>query len=209
MKTKQIMLATALVLTLAPVALNAQVNFGFKNGVSISTLSKIGNMTDNDNFTAAYTAGILASRTISKSVAIQVEINYQRKGRSEETVAYLSDSKISRSFDYLQLPVLFRYDFAPAQEGKTRVFFNAGPYASLLLHANNRISSGTDLAADAQEGKVKSTDFGAVVGTGCMVPILKQTIQFDLRYDMGILPVIGRPLDYQTKALTITAGIRF
>jgi hypothetical protein len=209
MKTKQFIQLAAIAILLCPSALKAQTAFGFRNGLVISTLSKIGEIGDNDNLTVSYTAGAFASFSLNKSFAVQTELNYQRKGRSNEPVSVLSDRQMTRDLDYLQLPVLLRYDFADDGSGKVRFFINAGPYASVLLHSVNRISSGDETTVTVSSEKTKNMDSGVVFGGGCLIPVKKHLLQLDWRYDMGLTAVLTQPQDYQTKALTLTAGIRF
>jgi hypothetical protein len=209
MKTKQFIQLAAIAILLCPSALKAQTAFGFRNGLVISTLSKIGEIGDNDNLTVSYTAGVFASFQLNKSFAVQPELNYQRKGRSNEPVSVLSDRQMTRDLDYLQLPVLLRYDFADDGSGKVRFFINAGPYASMLFHSVNRISSGDEITVTVSSEKAKNMDSGVVFGGGCLIPVKKHLLQLDWRYDMGLTAVLTQPQDYQTKALTLTAGIRF
>ena len=167
----------------------------------MTTFANKGDITDNSNVTMTYTAGAFLDVPLSKSFYIQPEINYLRKGRSDETSELSTTSKTDFMVHYLQVPVLFQYrDVSDTR--KTVFYINGGPYASFALNNQMRPADAVQITDN------KKTDFGATVGIGFQTPICKQQIRFDLRYDIGMAEIGNQPVDYRTKALSLTVGIQ-
>jgi len=180
----------------------AQINFGVRNGVAATTYALKGNLPDNNNVTFSYTAGAFVDLPICKSFYIQPEINYVRKGRSQETTELNSTLETDYMIHYLQVPVLFQYRDNEMQENHGYIFYvNAGPYTAFALDDQARPSLST-MPADS-----KKTDWGASLGIGLQTPVMGKDIRFDLRYDMGLSEIANQPEDYRTKALSLTVGI--
>ena len=191
-----------LVLVLISSTTFAQINFGVRNGVSATTFALKGNLPDNNNVTFSYTAGAFVDLPICKSVYIQPEINYVRKGRSQETTELNTTLKTDYMLHYLQVPVLLQYRDNVMQENHGYIFYvNAGPYAAFALNDQARPTL-ANMPADS-----KKTDWGASLGIGLQTPIMGKDIRFDLRYDMGLSEIANQPEDYRTKALSLTVGI--
>jgi hypothetical protein len=180
----------------------AQINFGVRNGVAATTFALKGNLPDNNNVTFSYTAGAFVDLPICKSVYIQPEINYVRKGRSQETTELNTMLETDYMIHYLQVPVLLQYRDNEMQENHGYIFYvNAGPYTAFALNDQARPTLAT-MPADS-----KKTDWGASLGIGLQTPIMGKDIRFDLRYDMGLSEIANQPEDYRTKALSFTVGI--
>jgi hypothetical protein len=203
MKTK-ISLFLFLAFMLISIGSFAQINWGLRTGAAVTTLANKGDLTDNNNVTFSYTAGGFMDLPLSRSLFIQPEINYVRKGRSDETTQLNSANPTDFMVHYMQVPVLLQYRDANMFERTGSAFFiSAGPYAGFAL--NNQVRpSGNVVVADS-----KNTDWGTTFGIGFQTPIYKQNIRFDLRYDMGLSSVSNQPADYRTKALCLTVGIIF
>ena len=200
-------IVSVLFLTVISTASFAQIKLGLRQGIAASTFADKGNICDNNNVTLSYTAGAFMSVPISKSVAIQPELNYVRKGRSDETTelntAYATDLKIN----YLQIPVLFQYRDADSFSKTGSAFYvNGGPYAGFVLNTQVHASGGNG-GIPITLTDSKKTDWGATLGFGYQTPIFKKDIRFDLRYDMGLSEIVNQPAGYRTKALSLTIGI--
>jgi len=206
MKTKNsIMLA--LTLMLISTSTFAQINFGLRSGIAATTLSDKGNLYQDNKVTFSYTGGVFATIPVVKSFAIQPELNYVRKGRSNETTELNTPVETDFMLHYLEVPVLFQYRNDQMLNKSGSVFYiNAGPYAAFPLSTQTRVS-------DNNEGTLvpisdsKNTDWGATMGIGFQTPVLKKNICFDLRYDMGLSEIEQQPTEYRTKALSLTVGI--
>jgi len=206
MKTKNsIMLALALMLISTSVF--AQINIGLRNGIAATTFSDKGDLYNDNNVTFSYTAGAFATIPVYKSFAIQPELNYVRKGRSNETTELNTTVETDFMLHYLQVPVLFQYRNDQMLNKSGSVFYiNAGPYAAFVLNTQTRIS-GDNEGTPVPVSDSKNTDWGTTFGIGFQTPIFKKDICFDLRYDMGLSEIEQQPTDYRTKALSLTIGI--
>jgi hypothetical protein len=188
-------------LMLISTATFAQLGYGLRTGAAVTTFANKGDITDNSNVTMSYTAGAFLDLPLSKSFFIQPEINYLRKGRSDETSELNTAAKTDFMVHYLQVPVLFQYRDV-SDSHKTVFYINGGPYAAFALNNQMRPSEAVQLTDN------KKTDFGATLGIGFQTPICKQQIRFDLRYDIGMAEIGNQPADYRTKALSLTVGIQ-
>ncbi len=205
MKTKNSILL-ALALTMISTSAFSQVDFGLRNGVTVSTFAPKGDLLDNTNVTFSYTVGAFSTLPVSKSFAFQPEVNYVRKGRNEETSELNTTVKTDFKIDYLQVPVLFQYRDNFNDKG-SQFYIEAGPYAGFALNTLTQPSKGNNSGISVQAPDSKKTDWGVAFGIGFQAPIWKQDFRFNLRYDMGLCDIAGQPSDYQTKALSLTVGI--
>lgn len=207
MKTKNsIMLAAALVLI--STTSFAQVKFGLRSGVAATTFSDKGNLYQDNKVTFSYTGGAFATIPVIKSFAIQPELNYVRKGRSNETTELSTSVKTDFMIHYLEVPVLFQYRNDQMLNKSGSVFYiNVGPYAAFPLNTQTRVSDGNADSDLVPVSDSKNTDWGTTFGIGFQTPIFKKDICFDLRYDMGLLEIEQQPTEYRTKCLNLTVGI--
>lgn len=180
----------------------AQINYGIRNGIAVTTFAPKGNLPDNNNVTFSYTAGAFLDLPISKSWFIQPEINYVRKGRSQETSELFTSIKTDYMVHYLQVPVLLQFrDNEMKDDHGYILYVNAGPYTAFALDDQYKPSLANMPATS------KKNDWGATIGIGMQTPICGKDIRFDLRYDMGLAEIANQPTDYRSKALSFTVGI--
>jgi hypothetical protein len=208
MKTKNsIMLALASVMLISTAA-SAQTAIGLRHGVAASTLSDKGNLYNDNNVTLSYTAGVFSTFTLNKSLSLQPEINYVRKGRSNETTELNTSFKTDFLLHYLQVPVLLQYRNDQLLNKSGSVFYiNGGPYAAFVLNTQTRVSQSDEGGILSPIDDSKKTDWGATLGIGFQTPIRQKDVRFDLRYDMGLSEIEQQPSEYRTKALSLTIGI--
>lgn len=205
MKTKILLASLAILLMINPFSSSAQISYGTRHGVTISTLSKIGDLYDNNDLSYSYTGGIFAAYSFKHGISVQPEINYLAKGRKNESTGTNLANETDYTYHYLQVPVLCRYT-ARATD-KCSLFLNAGPYAAALLKTETKSSVGTENLSSNEDSK--KPDVGILLGGGISVPVQKIRLEFDLRYEMGLVPLDNQPDDFRTKAFSLTAGIRF
>lgn len=207
MKTKNsIMLALAL--AFISTATYAQINIGLRHGIAATTFSDKGNLYQDNKVTFAYTAGAFTTVPVSKSFAIQPEINYVRKGRSNETTELNTSVKTNFMIHYLQIPVLFQYRNEQLLNKSASVFYiNGGPYAAFALNTQTKVTNSTEGGLMVPVANSNATDWGATLGIGFQTPIRGKDVRFDLRYDMGLSEIELQPTEYRTKALSLTIGI--
>jgi hypothetical protein len=208
MKTKTSILTAIACLMLISTSTFAQVKIGLRQGVAATTFSDKGNLYNDHNVTFSYTAGAFFTAPISKSLAIQPELNYVRKGRSNETSELNTTVETDFLLHYLQVPVLLQYSNTQIINKPGSVFYiNGGPYAAFVLNTQTRISESTEGGVLVPVNDSNKTDWGATIGIGCQLPIRGKDVRFDLRYDMGLSEIELQPTDYRTKSLSLTIGI--
>jgi hypothetical protein len=207
MKTKNsIMLALAL--TLISTVTFAQINIGLRQGIAATTFSDKGNLGDNSRDTYSYTAGVFFTLPVVKSLTVQPEINYVRKGRNDETTELNTPVETDFMLQYLQVPVLLQYRDNQMFNKSGSVFYaNAGPYTAFALNTQTRLSNSSEGGLLVPVKESNNTDWGLTFGIGFQTPIRQKDIRFDLRYDMGLSEIELQPNEYRTKALSFTIGI--
>lgn len=208
MKTKNsIMLAIASLMLISTSAF-AQINFGLRSGLAATTFSDQGNLYQDNKVTFSYTGGVFATIPVIKSFSIQPELNYVRKGRSNETTELNTTVKTDFLLHYLQVPVLFQYRNDQLMNKSGSVFYiNGGPYAAFVLNTQTRVSDNNESSTLVPVSDSKNTDWGATLGIGFQTPLFKKDICFDLRYDIGMSEIQQQPTEYRSKALSLTVGI--
>jgi hypothetical protein len=197
-----------LALMLISIASFAQINIGLRQGVAATTFSDKGNLYNDHNVTYTFTAGAFFTVPVNKSLAIQPEINYVRKGRSNETTELNTNVETDFLLHYLQIPVLLQYRNDQLLNKSASVFYiNGGPYAAFALNSQTRVSNSSEGVLMVPVENSNNTDWGATLGIGFQTPIRGKDVRFDLRYDMGLSEIELQPTEYRTKALSLTIGI--
>jgi len=208
MKTKNSIMLLIASITLISTSAFAQINFGLRSGLAATTFSDQGNLYQDNKVTFSYTGGIFATIPVIKSFSIQPELNYVRKGRSNETTELNTTVKTDFMLHYLQVPVLFQYRNDQLLNKSGSVFYiNGGPYAAFVLNTQTRVSDNNEGVSLVPVNDSKNTDWGATLGIGFQTPVFKKDICFDLRYDIGMSEIQQQPTEYRSKALSLTVGI--
>ncbi len=161
----------------------AQVQLGIKAGLNISSLSlSSGALGDGESKSSltAFNGGLFASLPIAESLSVQPEINYSGQGTS---LTGQGGEKGSLNYDYLNVPVLFKYSH------ESGLFAETGPQAGFLLSAKVK-SGGTSFDIKDQ---VQSFDFSWALGLGYKLQDLGLGI--DVRYNLGLTNTIKNPDD--------------
>ena len=209
MKTSKSIIFAVVLLAALPLCSTAQISVGTRQGFSVSTLSKIGDLYDNVDLTTSYTGGVFALVPVKGNFTFQPELNYIRKGRNSGTSLTANSEESKCLFNYVQVPLLARYTMPAAGGNSCRYFLNAGPYASALLNTSIKLIDGSELNDDKVTDNHSHTDIGLIFGGGLEFPVNKAKLSFDIRYDMGLTNLNDQPDGYRTKSVSVAAGIRF
>jgi hypothetical protein len=209
MKTKHLILFAAAILLTVPAIVKAQITVGTHHGMTVSTISKIGDLYDNDQLTTSYTGGIYTLIPIKGRTSFQAELNYEKKGRSIEPGFAGNTQEFKSIYHYLQVPLLVRYSREFTINSHNKVYLNAGPYTSALLKSEYTLKTGDEMPASNVNDENKTPDAGILLGGGFSFPMNKFILEFDLRYEMGLVKMGNQPDNFRSKALNLTAGIRF
>jgi Outer membrane protein beta-barrel domain len=153
---------------------SAQVQVGVKAGLNVADINATG-LTYNSYITYSskinFNAGFLVTIPLFKSFLLQPEILYSGQGANTLLLA----TSLITSYDYLNFPVLFKY------QQSSGFFAETGPQIGFLLDAFEK--GGYQGTVDLTN-EVQPIDFSWAFGIGCKFK--KPGIGFDLRYNLGL-----------------------
>lgn len=184
--------------------LSAQsISMGIRGGVNYSKLLGI----DSANFKMGITGGISLNYQTAGKWSVSTDMLYTQRGTTFErnfadTVGNQTEKfEYDYSFNYVEIPVLFHYNFMPdSSKLKARAFF--GPSLNVRVNANNQIkytkvvTFGDSIATTNTEGEqdlayiYTPLDYGFVGGIGATYAITdKISASFDIRGTYGLLDI--------------------
>ena len=153
----------AVIAIISLVSVNAQTSFGVKGGVNSATLN--GDIEGNKSL-IGFNAGLFAEIALADSFYIQPELIYSTQG-TDDYQQLLSKTKLN--LDYINLPIMFKYDVA------NRFYLEAGPQVGFLVSAKRDDVDVKDL--------FEKTDFGANFGLSYG---FTENVFAQARYNIGL-----------------------
>jgi hypothetical protein len=165
----------------------------------------------------------------TSGVSLQPEVLYVMKGSKGETT--IEDVTFTRKLknDYIEVPVLIKYNFTTA--GKASPFMFVGPVAAFNIASKVQDKNPPDDPAfgDFDIENAKSLDFGLTIGGGLGLAMGSSgKLTFDLRYTLGlgnafqdvaeadqdedkmyIVDDEGKALDFKNNDIRLMAGFQF
>lgn len=171
---------------------NAQspVNFGLRAGLNFANFNDTENG-DFDSRTGLMVGGYLNFKVPMSPISIQPEALYTQKGaESGGTTVKL---------DYLEVPVLAKFSFAPGP-ATPHVYF--GPYVGFVL--NSEVSGG-GASVDIDNAQ---TDLGGVVGGGLDINLGLTKLNAGVRYGFALTDAFDGGQG-KNGVFSIVAGINF
>ncbi|WP_158869568.1 porin family protein [Maribellus comscasis] len=178
-----------------------QIQFGVTAGIGGATQSDFGNIYDNDDLYTSFNAGITTRKSFNETFAIKTNFLYTSKGRSFDVLKDGEPQKQKDKYSYLMLPVKAEYSIPVFNN---RLFAAAGPYAGLLLDANQKIDG-----ISTEIDDTKDIDFGLAFELGYSKLLKNSELLFSISYDMGLSKIIDNEDDLRNKALCVNAGLFF
>jgi len=208
MKTKVNILTSVLILIALTV--QSQIKFGIKEGINLTTQSKLGMLWDNNDIKTGFTLGASIDYRFHKTISLQAEINYKREGMAYEKTEAAGKYKVNHDYDYYNIPVLIkgRFNEELGLNDKWLVSFFGGPYYSYLHKAEAEIESAGLTTVSDIEDESHNSDWGMVYGGEVARVFDKGELFFDLRYEMGLSNIM-KDDDIKNKVLGIGIGYRF
>jgi hypothetical protein len=243
-----ILLATAVLFITAAAGFPDVVKLGAHAGISIPDLR--GSQTDvfTKNFTSRQGPyfGLTADIPLARRLSLGVDLNYTsqgglRKGLQPITMdlpselpippgtLIFADFRNETILDYIEIPVLVRYDFG----GKLRFFLEAGPYAGYLVRGK-AVTEGVsalyldeagtmpiiippatdplmvDLGATTDvKDSLEPFNFGLAGGGGLRVPAGPGEVVLEARFQLGLTTLQKHPETdgkTQTGAVIVSLG---
>jgi hypothetical protein len=179
---KNVILIGGIILLLCAAA-NAQkpipgvTGMGFKIGLGVAKIN-----TDYDELDefldsrVGFSGGAYLTYSFNRQFAVQPEILYVMKGAEKDLFLFSAEWSI----DYLEVPVLLKFDILPDGPAHPNLF--VGPAMSVLMSSKLHA---LDYEVDVSDG-MKTTDFSLVFGGG----LDYKHFTFDVRYTLGLANTI-------------------
>ncbi len=197
----------ALMILLLPRQADAQLlDYGFKAGVNISSVTnsvyRTGSMTGSHfGMFAAYNFRILP-------ISIQTEMLYSQLGTEydEIVIGFQAPRPASLRMNYIQLPLLVKAHLPIPGPVTPNIF--GGPYVGFRSGISFNFG-GMDVP-QAEEW-YRDGDFGFVVGVGTRVGFFVVDLDLEVRLLFGMENIFDRQFEYdeQHRAISFSAGIVF
>jgi outer membrane protein with beta-barrel domain len=165
--------------------------FGIVGGANLATLTST--FIQNASNRTGFAAGLMAVLPVSPSFAIQPELMFTMKGANSRS----SQTSATARIDYVELPVLARFEIPPV--GSVRPFVDGGPgfayRTSCTIQGRATIRIDCDAlarqAALASPGaKFSRTDVDGIIGGGLAFDVGGRTMTIGARFDVGFSKVI-------------------
>lgn len=203
-----VLMAVLCVAALAPRDLSAGV--GIKGGLSLSKFSLSGEMeTAEWKYLPGYVAGAYIEFKLG-FVSLQPEVLYTRMGAKIEDVIEEEPFSLKYMFDYVQVPVLLKFNIVPA--GPIRPFLYGGGYGAYLLKAKGIMEGGGESDEADLTDMFQRYDYGVVGGLGLAFKLPGLSVSVEGRYNYGLANFVKEPAEGESgknRSLMALVGIGF
>jgi hypothetical protein len=190
----------------------AQLTFGVKGGLNVTTLSFDPDDEGNpDENRTGFVIGGVVTQPLRNRFGVQFEVLYSQKGAKEEFTEEGFNIKQTFMLDYIEIPVLA--NIAVASSDNVRFSVVAGPTFSFLVNDKFKEEfDGEEFEDDLSDtvGDIKSYDIGFALGGA----VRTGQLLFDARYTWGLTNLNDEPDDddnekAKNRAFTFTVGWLF
>lgn len=172
-------------------------DFGIKLGLSSTELEYSDEYEEVESLTG-FQVGMFYNWKLYRGFSIQVEGYYNRKGNK------VVDA-IKFRIDYLEVPLLMKFDIAMGSRIKSGVF--AGGYRAYRLSAKLVGVPGGDQSSD-----IKKIDYGMILGVNICCKLRTLHLIIDARYSKGLENIIRWPSSGESiknRGFAVLFGIGF
>ncbi|MBP7460172.1 MAG: PorT family protein, partial [Candidatus Delongbacteria bacterium] len=167
-------------------------------------------------------AGVMAELQLADKLYLQPEFRYIQKGGRVESEQYLPvtltsflwrDVKEVEKFDYMEIPILFKFAFA--QSGGFKPYILAGPTFGFLSKAKSVVETeGIDEKSTYDvKDYVKSNDIGLDLGVGFDYPLTPKVDLFvDGRFGLGLTEIQEEESSYtkyKNQGIQVLVGLKY
>lgn len=197
MKTSRKTLLMAMVLLLSTGAFSQKIHYGIKAGTNFAVQSELADYFQNDQIRVGLSAGVFGNYAFTDKMQLQAEINYDQKGAKSD--------EVTAKYDYLSVPVLFKYSLGKSDHTALNFNVNLGPYAAFLLNSELEMDENTTDMADATE----NFEAGAILGFGMKYPVGNDHLLMDLRLGLGLTNFDKADIEPNNKYIGLTLGYEF
>ena len=172
-------------------------HYGIRVGANFSVQSGIADYYNNEEIRIGFSGGLFGNMSLSRSIKLQAEVNYDQKGGKSEYM--------TAKYDYITIPVLAKF-YIGSGDRDLKFNLNVGPYAGFLVNAEmlDDNDNKTDIKDDTE-----SIEFGAIAGLGLSYPVANNNIVFDLRLGLGINEFNKEITDSRNKYVGVSLAYEF
>jgi len=208
MNRRTIMIASALLLTAgvstasAQVGVGPRISWGVLAGANFANLSDAG---DGVNSRTGFVGGLSADIHLPSHLGIEIDALYSQQGFKVDP----TDGGETLHLDYVQVPVLLRYQF-PTHTA-VHPFVVLGPQVGVRVKCEAAAERGNSVTCqDEFEENAKSVDVSGTAGAGLGFKLGKQELSVQGRYNMGF----NSALEFggsssKNRVFSVMAGISF
>jgi hypothetical protein len=147
-------------------------------------------------------AGISVGFHITRNSAV-IELGMFYSGKGAKLTDTASGASSNLMIDYLEIPLLIKWEFASNEKINPSVF--AGAYFAKKLKATNEAAEDNVEPVEIDLEGIKGEDFGITFGGGLQLG----RIILEARYSLGLTNVITDMEDSKNSVLTFMVGFEF
>ena len=194
------------VLFLYSITINAQMHAGLKAGLNVSDVIEDDPGEEATNFSTklGFVAGAYFNYQFNKLFAVQPEVYYTMKG-AELTDQY---NDLTLSLGYVEIPILLQF-IIPINESSLKPYLVAGPEIGFNLSAITEYRENGQTTKVDNKDNVESTEFGLVFGAGVCLPLGKNEIGLDIRYNLGLSDISKSETSGTLKSTVINFNVYY
>lgn len=181
-------------------ATKAQIKFGVKGGVNISSVKLNKDIVSSDNITGFHVGPMIEAMIPAMGLGLDAAVLYSQKG-----IDLNDDNWESMTTDYIDVPVNLKWKFGlPVLKG----YLAAGPYVGFRVGGDKLWEMPGSI-----KNQVKAKSFGAGINLGAGVEIISH-LQVGFNYGIGITDNYevyrqGESTNAKTRTWSISAAILF
>ena len=199
MKKKIIAFLCAMAFLAVAIPAQAQLRFGVKGGLNITSVHFDSDMFKSDNVTGFHIGPMIEATMPLLGFGFDAAILYSQKGTNSKVKN--SDSETTLKTSYLDVPVNLKWKFGLPI---VKAYLAAGPYASFRV--------GGDKIWNIWNEQLKTKSFGAGLNFGAGVEVLNH-LQVGFNYELGLTDNFSAEkldlLSNKNRGWTISAAILF
>lgn len=164
--------------------------------------------------------GLHLHQPIGGDFSIDPDLGFAYKGaNAKATAASPTEAVVSARLWYLQMPVPIRYTMA--SKGRVKPRLSLGPYVAIRAGCTAELEgqglvatqSCSDLHSLSDTAQLfdpyKTWDTGFVAGLGFSVPLFRTRVDFDLRYEHGLLNISRTAAVNRNRTVMLAVGVPF
>ncbi|MBI3789209.1 MAG: PorT family protein [Ignavibacteriales bacterium] len=134
--------------------------------------------------------GGFVSFKVADMISIEPQLLYMQKGATAKVSQGGTTADITGSYNYLEVPVLAKFNIPLAGNVAFKPNIYAGPAFALRIGTPNLNTKTNTQTTDQDIQNTTSTDFGLVFGIGARIPgVVLKGILIDVRYTLGLSSV--------------------